>query len=172
MHSFYNRQICPLKGFIVSAHILSCPAENKILPEVRNTSRQLTSPHDLSSHPCRSSNSFPSPPYFYLFFPPLPIVQTPHLISKYTRVINITRQLISPHYMSSHPCRNSNSSPPKRPLLRHHLNHRLDLATHVWQVPISMRPKAVRNPLSPQPPPHSFEHSALSSLVVRLTVYT
>ena len=25
MHSFHNRQICPLKWFIVSAHILSCP---------------------------------------------------------------------------------------------------------------------------------------------------
>ena len=26
VHSFHNRQICPLEGFIVSAHRLSCPA--------------------------------------------------------------------------------------------------------------------------------------------------
>ena len=31
----------------------------------------------------------------------------PHLKSKSTRVINNTRQLISPHYLSSHPCRST-----------------------------------------------------------------
>ena len=44
--------------------------------------------------------------------PPIPHVQTPHLKSKSTRVVNTTSQLISSHYPSSHPCRSSNSSPP------------------------------------------------------------
>ena len=32
MHSFHNRQICPLQGFIVSAHRLSCPARPPLPP--------------------------------------------------------------------------------------------------------------------------------------------
>ena len=31
MHSFRNRQICPLKGFIVSTHRLSCPPPPRAL---------------------------------------------------------------------------------------------------------------------------------------------
>ena len=57
----------------------------------------------LSFCPCPER---PSPP------PPQSLVQTPHLKSKSTRVVNTTSQLISSHYSSSHPCRSSNSSPP------------------------------------------------------------
>ena len=51
----------------------------------------------------------PSPP------PPILFVQTLHLKSKSTILVNTTSQLISSHYPSSHPCRSSNSSPPSGP---------------------------------------------------------
>ena len=50
----------------------------------------------------------PPPPRSLLF----KRVQTPHLKSKSTRVLDTTRQLISPHCLSSHPCRSSNSFAP------------------------------------------------------------
>ena len=58
MHSFHNRQICPLKGFIVSAHRLSClrspappPPSPAALPLVQTLAptrfRSPPSPHRL-----------------------------------------------------------------------------------------------------------------------------
>ena len=42
--------------------------------------------------------------------PPIPLVQTPHLKSTFAIVVNTTSQLISPQYLSSHPCRSSITS--------------------------------------------------------------
>ena len=39
MHSFHNRQICPLKGFIVSAHRLSRPTRHPPRPLLFNPGR-------------------------------------------------------------------------------------------------------------------------------------
>ena len=90
MHSFYNRQICPLEGFIFSAHILSYPpaprsflfkrpTENQILPEQETLPGTwyhliifLAIHAEAPIHP-------PAPPFF---------VQTPHPKSKYARQSN------------------------------------------------------------------------------------
>ena len=53
--------------------------------------------------------------YIIVHITPIALVQTPHLQFKCARVINTTRQLISPHYLSSHPCRCPNSPPPLSP---------------------------------------------------------
>ena len=159
MHSFYNSQICPFKGlYCFRAHIeLSHPSLPPPAPppppiplvqtgsnappkikyvRVINTTRQLISPHCLSSHPCRSSNSCrpPIPPRPPPLFPPLSLLQTSHLKSKSARVMNTTTQLIPPHYIYSYPCCSSNSPPPpppQRPLLLHHPHQSLDLAPRV-----------------------------------------
>ena len=127
MYYCYNRQVCPLQGFIVSAHKLRCPARppplpiplvqtpnlNQNLPGVVDTTSQLISPHYLSSHPTVAPIHFrPLPPPFFSPF----LVQTTHLKSKSaTAVINTSTQLISRHYLSSHPRRSVNSSPAPTP---------------------------------------------------------
>ena len=81
----YNRQIYPLKMiYSFRAHIeLSPPPPRSRLfkrptksksARIVNTTSQLISSHYLSSHPCRSSNSFPPsfPPHFF-FFSPRPV---------------------------------------------------------------------------------------------------
>ena len=45
MHSFHNRQICSLDGFIVSAHRLSCPARPPSLHPTSAPSCSNPAPH-------------------------------------------------------------------------------------------------------------------------------
>ena len=71
----------------------------------------------------------------------------PHLKSKSTRVINNTRQLISPHYLFSHPYRSSNSY-----LLPHHPHRRLDLARIVKFLP-GIHSCDLKGLTPPRPPP-------------------
>ena len=47
MHPFHNRQICPLEGFIVSAHILSYPPLPLVQTQTPAPLKTPPSPHRL-----------------------------------------------------------------------------------------------------------------------------
>ena len=183
MHSFYTRQICPLKGFVVSAHMLSpsppiplleTPHLKSNLPEYIYIYMYIfphTTTFQLLDKPWSQVSSL-LPPGSCLNFSSRIGISDPtarrfdikcgeltrsrafrksicaqekvptilyeyelggartHETELYHRlednlirhrcdriIINTTRQLISPHYLSSHPCRSFNSFPPPPPPL-------------------------------------------------------